>query len=92
MADEVSLREHFEALQTERDKALALQHAEYERRLQDLNHAHERAQETAHTYLTIDKYEAVQKAEATALELALDRQDGRLAAPRTSARRPPAPL
>jgi hypothetical protein len=52
--------------------------AEVLRRLGELNHAHERAEGVAHTYLTIDKYEAIQKAEATALQLALERQDGRL--------------
>lgn len=75
----IPLREHLEMLQAERDKALVHQHTEYERRLEDLNHAHQRAQQTAHTYLTIDKYEDNREAEATALKLALERQDGRLA-------------
>lgn len=41
-----------------RDRALALQAAEYERRLQDLNHAHARATEKNAEYLPREIFEA----------------------------------
>lgn len=62
-----------------RDRALRIQAAEYERRLGDLNHEHARAQETARTYVTLDKYEAAIRAEIDAREAALTRSDERLA-------------
>lgn len=57
------------------DKALGLQAREYERRLSDLNHAHEKAVQVQHTYVTQDKYEDKLHSEALARELALNRID-----------------
>lgn len=74
--------ERFEALRREiaKDlKALDLQAVEYERRLQDLNHAHARAQEAQNTFLREDKYEDTQKSDEVARKLALDRLDERIA-------------
>ena len=51
-----TLKEYVERILAERDRALEKQAVEYERRLSDLNHAHERAQEVAHTYVSADKY------------------------------------
>jgi hypothetical protein len=56
---------------------LKLQAAEYERRLSTLNHAHEKAQQTARTYVTQDKYEDYVVNQASALEKALERVDDR---------------
>lgn len=55
------------------DRALALQAAEYERRLSSLNHAHEKAIEVQHTYVTQDKYEQNLLSESEKREFALDR-------------------
>ncbi len=78
----VPLKEHFEKIfaRQERDvrRALKLQAKEYERRLDTLNHAHERADEKAHDYVTNDKFETARTTDAQALKLALERQDGRL--------------
>lgn len=82
----VSLREYIESLiAAERERvdvrlaasgeALSLQAGEYERRLAALNHAHEKAVEVQHTYVTQDKYEDKLAAEATAREAALLRVD-----------------
>jgi hypothetical protein len=51
--------------------SLKLQATEYERRMNDLNHAHQQAQEVAHTYVTLDKYEQYVEASREALSLAL---------------------
>jgi hypothetical protein len=51
-----ALKEHFEALLRERDKALDVKSAELARRLDDLNHAHQRAVEVQHTYVTEEKF------------------------------------
>lgn len=69
--------EHQRVHEAERDARLSAA-TEIARRLTDLNHAHERAGEVAHTYLTIDKYEANQQAETTARDLALERRDDQL--------------
>ena len=61
-----------------RDEALALQATEYERRLSDLNHAHEQARQKEADYVTRDKYEDSKLAEAEALKLALQASDARL--------------
>lgn len=78
-----ALKEHFEALLTERDKALVVQHAELARRLDDLNHAHQRAVEVQNTYVTDEKFEAFvarfeenKEVTATALTLARGNQQG----------------
>lgn len=55
--------------------ALALQATEYERRLAELNHAHEKAIEVQHTYVTQDKYEDKLKSEQDARVHALARID-----------------
>lgn len=68
-----------EALRVADREALALQAVEYERRLEALNHAHERAAEVAHSYVTLDKYEALRTADAVALNLALTRADEKIA-------------
>jgi hypothetical protein len=54
----VPLREHFEALLSERDKALAVQTMELHRRLDGLNHAHDQAVEVQRTYVTEEKFDA----------------------------------
>jgi len=58
-------------------KALKLQAVEYERRLMDLNHAHEKAIAVQHTYVTQDKYEDALKAEKEARDAALTHADER---------------
>lgn len=60
-------------------KALELQAKEYERRLDALNHAHERALEVQHTFVSIDKYEDKMEAEEQARKIALERLDERIA-------------
>lgn len=65
----------YKSWRTDDHHALELQAAEYERRLADLNHEHARAQETAQTYVTIEKYEDAVKAEAAAREAALAHKD-----------------
>lgn len=57
MNDHVALREFIERVLEERDKALSLQAREYERRLDELNHAHELAREALHTYVPKTLYE-----------------------------------
>jgi type IV secretory pathway TrbF-like protein len=52
-----TLKEHFESLLSERDKALDLQFKENSRRLDTLNHAHEKAVEVQHTYVTQEKFD-----------------------------------
>jgi hypothetical protein len=52
-----TLKEHFETLLSARDHALEIQAREYERRLEDLNHAHQEAQRVLFTYVTRDVYE-----------------------------------
>ena len=59
-------------------KALELQAIEYERRLTDLNHAHQEALRVQHTYITIDKYEDKMKSEEQARIVALQRLDEKL--------------
>jgi len=56
-------------------RALKLQAAEYGRRLDDLNHAHEQAREVQNTYVTTEKYEDKIAAEAEARDTALLRVD-----------------
>jgi hypothetical protein len=53
-----ALKEHFEALLRERDKALWVQTKELHRRLNTLNHAHENAVQIQRTYVTDEKFEA----------------------------------
>jgi hypothetical protein len=59
----VALKEHFESLLAERDKTLITQATEYERRLTDLNHAHDEARRVLGTYLPRETWEAWQKEE-----------------------------
>ena len=66
------LEQFFERILAEKDKALVLQHAEYERRLEALNHAHEQAVEVQHTYVTQDKYDGSRQSDTVALGLALE--------------------
>ncbi len=73
--------ERFAALRRELaqdQKALRLQADEYERRLEDLNHAHARAQSALNTFVSIDKYEDMMAAEESARKLALERFDEKL--------------
>ena len=58
MTSSVSLKEYLLALFQERDKALLIQVKELERRLNDLNHAHQNAEIERHTYLTTEVYDA----------------------------------
>ncbi len=57
--------------------ALRLQHKEYERRLAELNHAHEQAVEVQHTYVTASEYKADQAAVAQARTGAIAANDAR---------------
>lgn len=50
-------KEYFESLLAERDKALELQFKENARRLDVLNHAHDKAVEVQHTYVTQEKFD-----------------------------------
>lgn len=90
MAGEPTWWESFEKLLDQRfanlderfghtDKALELQAKEYERRLADLNHAHEEALRVQHTFVSIDKYEDKMESEEQARSLALDRLDEKIA-------------
>lgn len=72
-----SLKQHFDEKFADTDKALVKQAVEYERRLSDLNHAHERAAEVAHTNVSLDKFETARATDAVALKLALERVDQR---------------
>jgi cell division protein FtsB len=54
----VPLKEFVLSLLAERDKALLIQVTELERRLTDLNHAHQNAAMERHTYLTTEVYDA----------------------------------
>ena len=57
MNDHVALREFIERVLSERDKALALQAREYERRLDELNHSHDEARRVLGTYVPRDIYD-----------------------------------
>lgn len=59
-------------------KALELQAAEYERRLDDLNHAHANTERTQATFVSFDKWEDKMMAEAEARKNALERVDERI--------------
>lgn len=67
----ILMDERFDAL----DKALALQAEEYERRLTALNHAHDKAVQVQHTYVTQDKFEDRVATDQEKLETALLRTD-----------------
>lgn len=54
----VPLKEFVLALLGERDKALLIQVKELERRLTDLNHAHQHAETERHTFLRTEVYDA----------------------------------
>lgn len=82
----VSLREYFHALRTEDqkrinerfdalDKALVLQADEYKRRLENLNGEYQRDRQRQAQFVSEDKWEATNKAEATARSAALLRVD-----------------
>jgi hypothetical protein len=58
---------HLRELLIERDKALLLQASEYERRLDLLNHEHERAAENWRLSLPRDQYEADARARSARL-------------------------
>lgn len=59
-------------------EAIKLQAIEYERRLSALNHAHEKAVEVQHTYVTQEKYDDYIVANADQRELAIGRVDEKL--------------
>jgi uncharacterized coiled-coil protein SlyX len=65
---------------TERDKALTKQAAEYERRLDELNHAHAEAVRVQNTYVTADKYEDYIEQSARARDISYDRLNEKVAA------------
>lgn len=65
------IEDRFDAL----DKALSLQAAEYARRLHDLNGEYQRDRARQNEYVTVDKWEATNKAEAMARSAALLRVD-----------------
>ena len=69
---------HFKSLREADHTALRLQAIEYERRLFDLNHAHEQARQKEADYVTRDKYEDWIKQSNTALETALLRINEKL--------------
>lgn len=58
---------HLRELLTERDKALQLQAAEYERRLDGLNHEHERSARQWSQAVSIERYEADERHRKTRL-------------------------
>lgn len=66
------------------DKALELQAGELARRLDELNHAHARAQEALNTFVRIDKWEDKVESEENARKIALNRLDERIKAVDTS--------
>jgi phage protein D len=66
---------HMSERRSSDQQALSLQAREYERRLVALNHAHEKAIEVQHTYVTQDKYEDKLAAEQDARQHALARID-----------------
>lgn len=74
-----TLKEHFDKILEERSKALDLQASEYSRRLDELNHAHERAEKERGTFLRQDTFNEAQKAEGLARELAAQQTFDRLA-------------
>ncbi len=55
--DSISLREYVDLRFADFDKALVLQRTENDRRLDELNHAHTKAVEVQHTYVTQEKYD-----------------------------------
>lgn len=61
-----------------RDKALSLQATEYERRLDELNHAHAEAKEKESEYVTREKYEDYVRQADIARETAFNRLDDRI--------------
>ncbi len=72
-------------LRKQSEKALKLQHSEYERRLSALNHAHDQAREVQRTYVTDEKfgdfvkrYEENREIVAKALTLAEGKTTGSL--------------
>jgi len=69
---------HWAALRKADRRALKLQAAEYERRLESLNHAHEQARQKEAEYVTRDKYEDWIKQNKTALDAALLRINEKL--------------
>jgi len=58
------------------ERALRLQAAEYERRLDVLNHAHSEAREVQATFLTAEKFEDFKEATDKALSLAAGAKAG----------------
>jgi predicted ribosome quality control (RQC) complex YloA/Tae2 family protein len=69
-----------ETQMAEREKALLVQAAEYERRLDSLNHAHEEAMRVQHTYVTADKYEDYIEQARHANDASLERMNEKIAA------------
>lgn len=61
------------------EKALQIQAKEYERRLETLNHAHERAEGLQHTFVPQDKFEDRLEAQATARNTAIEHLSDKLA-------------
>lgn len=59
MTEYVPLREHLEALQAERQRALELRTAELSRRLEELNHAHQKAVDDRAMFATREMVEAL---------------------------------
>lgn len=60
------------------EKAIILQAAEYARRLDVLNHAHEKAERIQNTYVTHDKFEDNQRAAQTARDVISNRMELRI--------------
>lgn len=66
---------HWKEIRECDQRALQLQAAEYERRLNSLNHAHEQARQKEADYVTLDKYEDWIKQSTLALSAALLRMN-----------------
>lgn len=66
-----SLKERHDDKFTQLAKALELQAKEYERRLAELNHAHDRAVTVQHTYVTQEKYDERAQSDTDARDAAL---------------------
>lgn len=70
-----SVDQRFEYVQ----RALELQAGELARRLDELNHAHARAQDALNTFVRIDKWEDSERSQEEARKIALERLDEQIA-------------
>jgi hypothetical protein len=79
MYENITLREYIESRLSSIEKALQLQAAEYMRRLDELNHAHQKAMEDKAEFLKKEVFEQGQKEVSMwrqAVQSALDKAEG----------------